>query len=467
MKALVVDDNADNRYLLKVLLKSRGHEAVSAENGVEAIERLRQGHVDLIISDILMPKMDGYRLCRECKLDEGLRDIPFIFYSATYADEKDEAFALALGANAFVRKPIDSKPLMDLVERVVAEHRAGRSPSRPMALKEEARYLAEYAQRVVNKLEEKVSDLEREIAARKQAEHALQEREERLRLIAETIDDVFWISTPGAKEILYVSPAYERLWERSCESLYHAPLSFLDAVHPDDRPGLAHILELHTQGKPYETEYRIVRRNGAVRWMRERGFPTRGADGHLRAMTGVVSDITERKLLEQELEQQARTDSLTGAANRRHFLALAESGIGLSRRYHHPLSLLMLDIDHFKAINDTHGHHAGDLVLKELVQTSQKALRDVDILGRIGGEEFAILLPETDADRALQVAERLRQAISAAEVSLGVGVAVRFMVSIGVATLGNSDANIDAFLGRADGALYQAKQSGRNRVCAA
>lgn len=304
MKALVVDDNADNRYLLEVLLKSRGHEVVSAANGVEAIERLRHDPVDLIISDILMPKMDGYRLCRACKQDEGLRDIPFLFVTATYTDEKDEAFARSLGAEGFVRRPIEPDGLVDIAEHVVAEHHDGVTLG--MKNEDESGYLAEYADRVVNKLEDKVVELQSEIEARKQAEHAVREREERLRLIAETIEDVFWISTPGVKEVLYISPAYERFWERTCESLYSAPQSFLDAVHPDDRPKLTLIMELHAQGKPYEVEYRIVQRSGATRWMRERGFPIRDAEGKLRAMTGVVSDITERKQAEKQSQERMK-----------------------------------------------------------------------------------------------------------------------------------------------------------------
>ena len=142
-----------------------------------------------------------------------------------------------------------------------------------------------------------------DITDRKRTEEALRLSEERSRLIAETIDDVFWMSTPGVKEMLYISPAYERLWERSCESLYHSPQSFLDAVHPEDRTILLGIIELHSQGKPYEIEYRIVQRGDTVRWVHERGFPVHDEQGHLRAMTGVVSDITERKKAEEELKR--------------------------------------------------------------------------------------------------------------------------------------------------------------------
>ncbi len=465
LKVLVVDDNADNRHFLELLFRGRGYAVASAANGAEALAALQQDRVDLIVSDILMPTMDGYRLCRECKRDAKLRDIPFLFATTPFTDPKDEAFARSLGADGFVAWPIEPDVLMSLIDRVVAQ-RSQERPE-PPKIRQEARHLADYAERVVSELEKKVKELETEVAARRHSEEALQEREERLRLIAETIDDVFWISTPGLKEMLYISPAYERIWERSRESLYGNPPSFLEAVHPDDRPEIERILALHSKGQPYEGEYRIVRNDGRVRWMHERGFPIRDAGGRARAMTGVISDITDRKRLEQELEHEARTDALTGAANRRHFFPLAREAMGLSRRYRHALSLLMLDIDHFKAINDAHGHQVGDQVLKSLVQVCRQTLRDVDVLGRIGGEEFTVLLPETEAEQALQVAERLRQAIATTEVPLDDGKAVRFTVSIGVATLTSGDGDVDAFLNRADRALYEAKEAGRNRVRAA
>lgn len=459
MKILIVDDNDDNRYFLEVFFQSRDHQTVSAANGADALELLRREPVDLILSDIMMPKMDGYRFCRECKEDAKLRDIPFCFITSTYLEEKDREFALGLGAEEFIMRPIDDAELMKIVERAIETREKG-----GRGIVSESDFLSAYAERVVRKLEKKVSELEKEMAARKIAESALQEREERLRLIAETIDDVFWISTPGAKKMLYISPAYERIWERSRESLYSDPKSFLEAVHPQDISELERTARLHEEGQPYEAEYRIVKKSGEVRWMRERGFPVINGNGKLRAMTGVVSDISERKLLEIELERQARTDSLTGAANRRHFYSEAQETIALSRRYGRPLSLLMLDIDYFKAVNDSYGHGAGDLILQEMVRTCLQVLRDVDFFGRIGGEEFAVLLPETGKERALQVAERLRQTLAELAVPFR-GEKLRITVSIGVATLLDTDTGIDSLMIRADRTLYRAKESGRNKVC--
>jgi len=135
-------------------------------------------------------------------------------------------------------------------------------------------------------------------------------------------------------------------------------------------------------------------------------------------------------------------------------------------RYGGALSMLMIDIDRFKNINDQYGHKSGDLVLQALAQLFRETLREVDIIGRMGGEEFAVLLPATDGAQAVEVAERLRQIIAASEVELADGARKSFTVSIGVASLSEHDASVDSLLSLADRAMYQAKQEGRNKVCA-
>ncbi|WP_446808239.1 diguanylate cyclase [Methylomonas sp. 2BW1-5-20] len=178
-----------------------------------------------------------------------------------------------------------------------------------------------------------------------------------------------------------------------------------------------------------------------------------------------VRDISENKALQAELERQARIDYLTGIANRRYFMEQGEAELARSCRYGNALSILMLDIDHFKAVNDDYGHSAGDQALQKLGGILVELLREIDVPGRMGGEEFAILLPETRHDRAVDVAERLRTVIAESPILLESGQDLHFTVSIGVATLTDMNTSVSSLLNLADKALYQAKKTGRNKVC--
>jgi response regulator RpfG family c-di-GMP phosphodiesterase len=161
MKILIVDDKEENLYLLETLLKGNGYEVVTARDGVEALDKLKEESLDMIISDILMPKMDGFQLCRECKRDDSLKKIPFIFYTATYADAKDEQFALSLGAARFIVKPIEIDVLVQTIRDVIREHKEGLLVTPKEPIKEEKIYLTEYNKRLIQKLEKKMLDLEK------------------------------------------------------------------------------------------------------------------------------------------------------------------------------------------------------------------------------------------------------------------------------------------------------------------
>ncbi len=174
-------------------------------------------------------------------------------------------------------------------------------------------------------------------------------------------------------------------------------------------------------------------------------------------------EIVERQQAQAKLVELATTDSLTGLRNRRYFMETATQEFERARRYRTPLSLLMLDADRFKLINDRFGHPVGDEALRVLAATGQRQMREADLFARLGGEEFAVLLPQTDPDAARVVAERLRQLIAEQPVVAG-GESVHFTVSIGLAHLESSTTSLDDLLRQADAALYQAKQNGRNRV---
>ncbi len=174
-------------------------------------------------------------------------------------------------------------------------------------------------------------------------------------------------------------------------------------------------------------------------------------------------EVAERRRLQDELQRLATTDGLTGLWTRRHYLSLSERERKRAQRTGKPVAILLLDVDHFKRVNDTHGHAAGDLALKRLAGTSLAVLRETDIVGRFGGEEFAITLPETGADLAGEIAERLRRDLEGMEIPSSRG-GVRLTVSIGAALYRGGSETMEQILSRADHALYAAKRMGRNRV---
>jgi diguanylate cyclase (GGDEF)-like protein len=176
-------------------------------------------------------------------------------------------------------------------------------------------------------------------------------------------------------------------------------------------------------------------------------------------------DITERRQAEDALVKLATLDVLTGVLNRRHFFVLAESELARVQRYNHSLAVVMLDIDHFKAINDAYGHLMGDRVLQSVASACRSQVRTVDLLGRYGGEEFIFLLPETDLQGALQTAERLRATIAQIPVVID-GSTLHLSVSVGIAVhhAGDGAPTLDMLVERADQAMYQAKHAGRDRV---
>ncbi len=198
MKLLIVDDMEVNLELLEARLEGSGYEVTTARNGIEALEILKTDSFDMIISDILMPKMDGYQLCRECKRDDTLRKIPFVFYTATYTDKKDEQFALSLGADRFIVKPMEHKRFMEIIEGILKNHKKGLLPSPEMPVEKEDIYFKEYSQRLINKLEKKLLDLEKEITRRKRADEALRKSERYYRSVLYALHE----------DILVIDPHY-------------------------------------------------------------------------------------------------------------------------------------------------------------------------------------------------------------------------------------------------------------------
>lgn len=221
--------------------------------------------------------------------------------------------------------------------------------------------------------------------------------------------------------------------------------------------GVQSVLNGETQ--LFQMEYPCHSPN-ASRWFLGRATPLEIEQGG-----AVIShlNITDRKLLESELAKLASTDPLTGLPNRRHFLEIANRELERVRRFGATASVMMIDLDHFKSVNDTYGHAVGDEALRCLTKACNDSIRKVDMLARIGGEEFAVLMPGTNKKGAIDAAENLRRTVYQTSVTAGHPL-LRLTTSIGIAEVLPSDRSIDNGLGRADAALYQAKKLGRNRV---
>lgn len=231
-----------------------------------------------------------------------------------------------------------------------------------------------------------------------------------------------------------------------------------------DRPSIDRLLAEAQRIGSTETEGWRLKRDGSRLWANTIVTALPDEAGTVRGFVVVSRDITERKRLEDEMKKLATLDPLTGAYNRRKGDAILAVELSRRLRYGHKFAVLLLDIDHFKAVNDRFGHQAGDAALCALVRTCHDALRSMDMVVRWGGEEFLVVLPDTAASEAMSSAERLRAAVATTEVTAE-GIPIRFTISIGVAeSAGESPSEL---LSRSDRALYAAKTGGRNRVVSA
>lgn len=265
------------------------------------------------------------------------------------------------------------------------------------------------------------------------------------------MDDVFTM----------VSPACYNLLGYTQEEMVGQPLSHFQRDVEEIRRNVRDIVA--AAGQPAQTEGALVHKNGSTVWILANTTLRYGADGQPAWRDGVARDITARKHMEEQLALLARTDSLTGVYSRRHFMEMSDDLIRLMRRTRRPAALLMADLDNFKQINDAHGHHAGDQALIAFADTCRNVIRESDLLGRLGGEEFALMLPETSPEQARALAERLRAATEAIRLTAH-DQDIRLTVSIGIGALDDADAALQSMMRRADIALYRAKAEGRNRV---
>lgn len=298
----------------------------------------------------------------------------------------------------------------------------------------------------------------RDISRRIEAEKVLREREQQYRAFFENNHAIMLLVDPKTGHVVDANPAASDFYGYEQDKLRSMNMDQINVLKEDE---MFKEMELAREEK---RAYFIVQHalsDGSVRDVEVYSGPIMVQGTQL--LYSVIHDVTKRIRLESEMKTLATTDALTGANNRHQFFESGSRELRRAERYKKPLTLLMLDIDYFKSINDSYGHQAGDVVLQELSKSATTMLRESDVFGRLGGEEFAVVLPETGLKRGMEVADRLRQRLAEMVVKVD-GKEISFTVSIGATLARRSDKVIEDVIKRADEALYKAKRMGRNRV---
>lgn len=308
-RLLVVDDNEQDRYLLEALLTGNGYEVMSAADGAEALEKAQANPPDLIITDILMPGMDGYALCRQWKRDDALNGIPLVFYTATYTDPRDEKLALSLGADRFIIKPQEPEALVQAVKEVLAETHAG--PQRPQkpAVEEEV-FFRKYNEALVRKLEDKLveleaakASLEQEIAERRRAEEEAVRVGREWQRTFDATDGAVWILDTDHR-ILRSNRSSERLFPYTCESLIGKHCC--EVVHGTQSP-IPECPVLRARRSLHRELHKLFL---GGRWYEITVDPILNGGGQYEGAVHIISDVTERRSLEDQLHQAQKMEAI-------------------------------------------------------------------------------------------------------------------------------------------------------------
>jgi diguanylate cyclase (GGDEF)-like protein/PAS domain S-box-containing protein len=386
-----------------------------------------------------MPEMDGFETCTRLKQDVRTRDIPVIFISALNSVE-DKIKAFHAGGVDYIPKPFECAEVQARVETHLA----------------------------ILHLRVQLQSANRELAARfdelSRSQELLRERQMKLDAYVNALPTLSFIYDEKGRYLEIMANETSLLRLDADELKGH----LIEEVMPPRVAALMMdaIQQAIKTGKTQVIEYQIPVLAGGERWFEGRiSLMEKSEDGHAKVIF-IATEISERIQLYHQVQRLANQDPLTACFNRRHFMTMAEQELKRAVRYNRPISLVMMDIDEFKKFNDLYGHQIGDQVLCSLVNICQKHLRSIDILGRYGGEEFIILMPETVAAGGLQAAERLRKKIEKMKVP-STKTKLGLTVSMGVASLDSDFSetqNLDMLIKRADQALYGAKSAGRNTV---
>jgi two-component system cell cycle response regulator len=449
-RVLVVDDIPANVKLLEARLSAEYFDVVTAMSGAEALAICERAECDLVLLDVMMPDMDGFEVCRRLKTNTLTHHIPVVMVTAL-DQPADRVRGLEAGADDFLTKPIPELALIARVrsltrlKMVTDELRMRALTSRDIGIASPEREAVADTGRGGRILivDDRPASYER-VAAVLSKEHSVE--------IERDPSEALFRASEGNYELLIISLGLEsfdalRLCSqlRSLDRTRSVPV--LAITEPDNSARMLRGLEIGVNDylmRPIDKNELLARARSQVR---------------KRRYTERLRDNVQISI------EMAITDALTGLFNRRymenHLGTLVEQATARGK----PLALLALDIDHFKSINDTHGHDAGDDVLRDFALRIKRSIRGIDLACRCGGEEFIIVMPETDMAVAASVAERLRRRIATEPFAVSEGTrTIPVTLSIGIATLRERDDTPAGLLKRADQALYRAKRDGRNRV---
>ena len=449
-RILVVDDVPANVKILEAKLKASYFTVLSASNGYEALEAAASGAPDLILLDIMMPEMDGFECCRRLKADPALAHIPVVMVTALDHAEA-RVRGLEAGADDFLTKPPNDLALFARVRSLVRvkmmidELRARDDTFRDMdAHNGPAGGLPELEATgrvmIVDSLASRAKMIERVLTEQLPVEvSTASTREQALDAAAKSDIDLFIVSNRIEN--------YDGL--RLCSEL---------RAHPNARHSA---LVVVVEDGAFETIASALDLGANDYLMRPIDENELAARAKTQLLRKNYADCLRADL--NSSVKMAVTDGLTGLYNRRY----AEQH--LTRQLQSvatPTSVALLDLDHFKLINDTYGHPVGDDVLRQVADRMREGVRSVDLVSRYGGEEFLVVMPGTDEDEAMRVAERLRQIICSAPIARldGAEAIPRVTASLGVATYSGPEGCVAEIIERADRALYRAKHDGRNQV---
>lgn len=451
-RILVVDDVPANVKLLEVRLLAEYFEVLTASNGPDAIETCENGKVDVVLLDVMMPDMDGFEVCRRLKSDPATSHIPVVMVTAL--DQiTDRVRGLEAGADDFLTKPVNDLQLMTRVKSLV----------RLKMLTDELRLRASTTRNIG--IEELLS---RNLADEESLPRILliderQSSAERIQKVLRGKAVLDAVKDPHAGFFQAAETPYECILV-STDFADFDPLRLCSQLRSLDRTRFVPIMLLADPGE----EDRVIR--GLELGIND--YLTRPIDPH--ELTARLRTQVRRKRYNDQLRasvtqtiEMAVTDGLTGLHNRRyldsHLQTLFDRAVARRR----PLSLMITDLDRFKAINDTYGHDGGDDVLREFAHRLRKNVRGIDLACRFGGEEFVVVMPDTEGAVAEKVAERIRAEIARSPFAVGrEGKTAEVTISVGVSSVLKGSDTVDGLIKRADIALYEAKNSGRNRVVA-